>query len=203
MAICNNCGSSIPDGALFCATCGNKIEAKSYVENNAAAMTNNYQQSQTEYVAQDQNPSPSAYYQQPQQTAENSFYQQPQQAASNNYYQQPQQTAGNGFYQQPQQTAPNGYYQQNQYNNTGNYYQAGQNFQQPDLNEPMAYKEWLITLLLLFIPVANIILLVIWGFFGNEKKSKVSFARAALTMIPIVFVIYFIILMIVGVSVLY
>jgi len=40
--------------------------------------------------------------------------------------------------------------------------------------------DWLITMLLLAIPVLNIIMLFVWGFGGGTPPSKANFAKAAL-----------------------
>ena len=100
-----------------------------------------------------------------------------------------------GYYQQTGYQNQNGYYNQGAYFNNVPYTQNTAPIRQPDLNEPMTFKDWFFPLLLLLIPIANVIFLVIWGFFGNEKKSKVAFARAALAAFPIYLIIYYILIM--------
>ncbi|MBQ7429617.1 MAG: zinc-ribbon domain-containing protein [Butyrivibrio sp.] len=169
MGICNRCGNAIPDGTVFCPNCGNKIEAASYVAGNNASYTGGYQQTQSagqmNYDQQIQQPQ---YYQNA------AMGPQPVDQGMQAAYGQPAGSFGNGY-------------------NAGPYAQYNQQFQQPDLNEPMTFMDWFKTLLLLLIPVANIILLIMWGFFTKDKKSKVSFARACLAMLPILFILYFIV----------
>lgn len=99
---------------------------------------------------------------------------------------------------QPQPDYQNGYYNQGfNYNQIPNVANNGP-IRMPDLNEPMTFKEWFFPLLILLIPIANVIFLVIWGFFGNEKKSKVSFARAALAAVPIYLIVYYILIAVVS-----
>ena len=49
-----------------------------------------------------------------------------------------------------------------------------------DLEEPMTVKEWMITWLLLCIPIANFILPFVWAFDSSTKKSKSNFFKAYL-----------------------
>lgn len=72
-----------------------------------------------------------------------------------------------------------------------------------DLEEPMTVKEWMITWLLLCIPIANFILPFVWAFDSSTKKSKSNFFKAYLiwTLIIIVIsVIFTIIMAVAGVS---
>lgn len=49
----------------------------------------------------------------------------------------------------------------------------------------LSVKSWLGTLLLLLIPIANIILLFVWAFSGNENPNKQNFAKAGLLTVAI------------------
>jgi len=49
--------------------------------------------------------------------------------------------------------------------------------------------DWLLTNLIMIIPLVNIILLFVWAFDSNTKPSKKNWARAALLWIAICFVI--------------
>lgn len=51
---------------------------------------------------------------------------------------------------------------------------------QSNLEEPVTIKEWIITWLLLCIPIANIILPFVWAFDSSTKKSKSNFFKAYL-----------------------
>lgn len=51
--------------------------------------------------------------------------------------------------------------------------------------EPISVKEWVITLLILAIPIVNLVMLFVWGFGDGTKKSKSNFAKATLIMFVI------------------
>jgi hypothetical protein len=40
--------------------------------------------------------------------------------------------------------------------------------------------EWVITILLLAIPIVNLVLLFVWGFGGGANPNKANFAKASL-----------------------
>lgn len=67
-----------------------------------------------------------------------------------------------------------------------------------NLEEPVTVGEWIVSFLLLMIPCVNIVLMFIWAFSSNEKKSKSNFFKAYLIITVIVTVIVFIIYAIVG-----
>lgn len=48
--------------------------------------------------------------------------------------------------------------------------------------EPMTLGDWLITYLLLLIPIANIILMFVWAFGKNVKQSKKTYFQASLIL---------------------
>lgn len=50
----------------------------------------------------------------------------------------------------------------------------------PDTTETMSLGQWMLTLLLCFIPVVNLIMLIIWAVSGNTNPNKKNFARAGL-----------------------
>lgn len=60
-------------------------------------------------------------------------------------------------------------------------------------SEPMTLKDWIITLLLMLIPIANIVLMFVWAFGSNVNKSKKTYFQASLIMaaIGIVFFLIF------------
>lgn len=72
-------------------------------------------------------------------------------------------------------------------------------YQQPqdDLEEPMSMGEWMISLLVMMIPCANIVMMFVWAFSSKEKKSKSNFFKAYLIFfaIGIVFAIIMTVLM--------
>ena len=93
---------------------------------------------------------------------------------NNNMYNQDQQqfqqqTEQQQFQQQPYQQQP---YQQAPYQQTS--YQDPTN----ELEEPVTFGEWMITMLVM-IPCVNIVMMFVWAF-GNGKKSKSNYFKAAL-----------------------
>jgi len=47
---------------------------------------------------------------------------------------------------------------------------------------PLSVGDWLITLIVLAIPVLNVILYIYWAFFSNGNKSRINFCRASLIL---------------------
>lgn len=120
----------------------------------------------------------------------------PQNRAGYDTYQkqgEPWQNAGN--YQDnneyPRNTySNNGYHHEYAGNGSRNYsnYNNYQPYQQPnpinnsglELEEPVKVSEWVLTLVLMMIPCANIILMFVFAFSKSEKKSKSNFFKAYL-----------------------
>ena len=69
-----------------------------------------------------------------------------------------------------------------------------------DMDEVMSVKEWLITLLILCIPLVNIIMMFVWGFGSSTKPTKANFCKAYLILTAIVIVLYVLLLMVVGIG---
>ncbi len=57
-------------------------------------------------------------------------------------------------------------------------YNENENFS--NLDKPMTLGDWVVTLILTAIPIANIVLLFVWGFSSNTNTSKKNWARATL-----------------------
>lgn len=57
------------------------------------------------------------------------------------------------------------------------------------LEEPISVKDWLIMFLILLIPIANIVMVFVWAFSKEEKKSKSNFFKAYLIYAGICIVI--------------
>ncbi|MGL4332960.1 MAG: hypothetical protein ACRCZQ_02260 [Bacteroidales bacterium] len=56
--------------------------------------------------------------------------------------------------------------------------------------EPVvSLSEWVITLLVCFIPLVNIIMLLVWAFGGGANPNKANFAKAALIFVVIYFLL--------------
>ncbi|BAB04454.1 hypothetical protein P4637_06815 [Halalkalibacterium halodurans] len=58
----------------------------------------------------------------------------------------------------------------------------------------MKVSEWLITMLLLVIPIVNLIMVCIWAFGGNANPNKENYSKAFLIMMAIVVGLYVILL---------
>ncbi|MCP1308948.1 hypothetical protein [Paenibacillus tyrfis] len=64
---------------------------------------------------------------------------------------------------------------------------------QPQSAPIITVKDWLVTLLILIIPVVNLIMLFVWAFGGGANPSKSNYAKAALIWMVIGFVLYLIV----------
>ncbi len=64
------------------------------------------------------------------------------------------------------------------------------------LEEPMSMGDWLVTMLIMLIPCVNIIMMFVWAFNKNEKKSKSNFFKAELIFMGVIFVLYMILLIV-------
>ncbi len=69
-----------------------------------------------------------------------------------------------------------------------------------DSGEVMSVKEWLITLLILCVPLVNIIMMLVWGFGSSTKPTKANFCKAYLILTAIVMVLYVLLIMVVGIG---
>ena len=65
---------------------------------------------------------------------------------------------------------------------------------------PVSIADWLITLLILLIPVLNIIMLLVWSFNKSTHRSKANFSKAILVLLLIVIFLVGLILAISGVT---
>ena len=59
---------------------------------------------------------------------------------------------------------------------------------------PMSVGEWVVTTIILAIPIVGFIMLFVWGFGSNTQPSKANWAKAALIMIGISIVLSFLFL---------
>ncbi|MCK5129041.1 MAG: hypothetical protein KAQ68_04250 [Clostridiales bacterium] len=64
-------------------------------------------------------------------------------------------------------------------------------------NEKLSIGGWMLTILVLMIPLVNIIMLFVWGF-GGEKTGRKNFCIATLIWAAIGIVLYIIIIVIFG-----
>ena len=65
---------------------------------------------------------------------------------------------------------------------------------------PVSIADWLITLLILFIPVVNVILLLVWSFKKSTHRSKANFSKAVLIWVLITVILWALILAVSGVT---
>lgn len=56
-------------------------------------------------------------------------------------------------------------------------------------DQTVSLGQWMLTLFLTFIPVVNIIMLIVWAVSSSTPPSKANWARAALLWMAIFFVI--------------
>ena len=61
-------------------------------------------------------------------------------------------------------------------------------------NIPISVGEWVITTIILAIPIVGFIMLFVWGFGSNTQPSKANWAKATLIMIGISIVLSFLFL---------
>ncbi len=57
----------------------------------------------------------------------------------------------------------------------------------------MSLKDWVVTMLITFIPMVGFVMLFVWGFSDSANPNKKNWARAALIMLAVTTVLYFII----------
>ncbi|MCX7921744.1 MAG: hypothetical protein N3B21_06995 [Clostridia bacterium] len=69
----------------------------------------------------------------------------------------------------------------------------------PKNTEPLSVGQWLITLLLLMIPIANIVLLCVWAFSGDNSinLNKRNLSRAYLILMGCVTGLYIVLLIVI------
>lgn len=60
--------------------------------------------------------------------------------------------------------------------------------------------DWIITFIILMIPIVNIIMLFVWAFGSGTEPSKANFAKASLVFFAISIALYLILGVVVGVS---
>lgn len=85
-----------------------------------------------------------------------------------------------------QQDGYAGGYPEYQYPQQGGYEQ--------ELEPPVTVGEWLVSMLLLLIPCVGIVLMFVWAFSGNEKKSKANYFKASLILTGIVLALYLLVI---------
>jgi len=121
--------------------------------------------------------------------------QQQQQPAYSQGYQQPgyNQEQQPAYNQGQQQSAYNQGYQQPNYNQ-GYQQPYNQTYQQPyqgdsDLEEPVTFGDWMLSMIVMMIPCVNLIMMFVWAFGSGTKKSKANYFKAMLVWTLIWFVL--------------
>lgn len=65
---------------------------------------------------------------------------------------------------------------------------------------PVSIADWLITLLILFIPAINVLMLIVWSFRKSTHRSKANFSKALLLLLVIFIFLLVLILALFGVT---
>lgn len=84
------------------------------------------------------------------------------------------------------QNSEQGQFQQSYQQQPYQPYQPQQSYQQPpyqgdgNLEEPVTFADWMISMLIMWIPCVNIVMIFVWAFGSNTKKSKSNYFKAAL-----------------------
>lgn len=74
-------------------------------------------------------------------------------------------------------------------NQCNNGYQQPQYVPQNDVEPAMTLGDWMLTMLLMMIPCANLVLLFVWAFSPDTPKSKSNWAKASLIFMAIAIVL--------------
>ncbi len=65
------------------------------------------------------------------------------------------------------------------------------NLHNSKVSEVVSMKEWIITMLILMVPLVNIVMPFVWAFGSNTNPSKANYFKAMLIMAAIWIVIWF------------
>ena len=137
-------------------------------------MDNNNMYGQGNQNVDQEQPQQQPYQQQVPEQNSSQQYNQPYQQSQQQYnqpYQQSQQQY-NQPYQQSQQQYSQLYQQQP--------YQKQPYQTDSDLEEPVSFGDWMLSILLTMIPCINIIMIFVWAFGSGVKKSKSNYFKAVL-----------------------
>lgn len=69
-----------------------------------------------------------------------------------------------------------------------------------DGGEIMSVKDWIITLIILSIPLVNIVMMFVWAFGSSAPRTKSNFCKAYLILLAIFFVLYIVLVVVLGVG---
>jgi uncharacterized membrane protein YqjE len=65
-------------------------------------------------------------------------------------------------------------------------------------NLVMSIGDWIITLLIMCIPLVNLIMILVWAFSGNSNPNRANFCKANLILMAIGVILWFIIIAVFG-----
>lgn len=68
-------------------------------------------------------------------------------------------------------------------------------------NEPVTVGNWMLTYLIMCIPIVNLVMLFVWAFSGNVPPSKANWAKASLIWLLIGIVLWILLVMVFGLGV--
>ena len=74
------------------------------------------------------------------------------------------------------------------------------NLNTEELESPVSIVDWIITWILLAIPLVNIIMLFVWALSPSTKKSKQNFARASFVVFFFFIALSFLMMIVLGVN---
>lgn len=66
------------------------------------------------------------------------------------------------------------------------------------LEEPVSIGEWVIAYLIMMVPCVGIVMMFVWAFSKNEKKSKSNFFKVQLIVMGVMLLLYFVFFLIFG-----
>lgn len=176
MKTCSVCGQSIDDNSLFCPYCGSKADAKKE-ERGVQEDMEILQVTQEEETVRKEEKQAAA---EPEELKQQDFSR--GSAAANPYMaQQAQPIQPQMQGQDIQAAAGNPYMAQPSY-----YAQANANIQgyKAEYEKPLSVGEWMLTLIIMSIPIASLIMMFVWGF-GEGNTSRKNFCRAYLIFVAI------------------
>lgn len=67
---------------------------------------------------------------------------------------------------------------------------------------PMSVSDWFVTIFITAIPLVGLIMLFVWGFGSDTHPGKANWAKATLLWMLVIFGLYFMLFMVIGLSVL-
>lgn len=63
---------------------------------------------------------------------------------------------------------------------------------------PVSLGDWIITLIVIAIPIVGLVMLFVWGFSSGTHPSKQNYCRAALVLAAVVFVLWLLFIFTIG-----